>query len=75
MAARCADQGKNISGCLNQFKRNLGVVPQDLAIYEDLSAEQNVLFFASLYGLKGRVLEEKVSKALDFSGLLERRER
>jgi ABC-2 type transport system ATP-binding protein len=66
-------RGKNIKNCLNQFKRNLGVVPQDLAIYEDLSAEQNVRFFASLYGLKGRVLEEKVSKALDFSGLLERR--
>ncbi|WP_243135833.1 ABC transporter ATP-binding protein/permease [Acetobacterium tundrae] len=66
-------QGKNIKDCLNQFKRNLGVVPQDLAIYEDLSAEQNVLFFASLYGLKGRVLEEKVNKALDFSGLLERK--
>jgi len=66
-------QVKNIKDCLNQFKRNLGVVPQDLAIYEDLSAEQNVRFFASLYGLKGRVLEEKVNKALDFSGLLERK--
>lgn len=66
-------RGENISSCLNSFKRNLGVVPQDLAIYEDLSAEQNVRFFASLYGLKGRELEEKVSKALDFSGLQESR--
>lgn len=66
-------RGENISSCLNRFKRNLGVVPQDLAIYEDLSAEQNVRFFASLYGLKGRELEEKVSKALDFSGLQESR--
>lgn len=64
--------GKNIKTCLNEFKRNLGVVPQDLAIYEDLSAEQNVRFFASLYGLKGSVLDQKVNKALEFVGLLER---
>ncbi|MBU4440150.1 MAG: ABC transporter ATP-binding protein [Acetobacterium sp.] len=66
-------RGEKINSCLNRFKRNLGVVPQDLAIYEDLSAEQNVRFFASLYGLKGRELEEKVSKALNFSGLQESR--
>ncbi len=66
-------KGKNINSCLNDFKKHLGVVPQDLAIYEELSAEQNVRFFASLYGLKGKVLEEKVTKALDFVGLLERR--
>jgi len=66
-------KGKNINSCLNDFKRHLGVVPQDLAIYEDLSAEQNVKFFASLYGLKGKELEEKVTKALDFVGLLEKR--
>ncbi len=65
-------RGKNIKTCLNAFKRNLGVVPQDLAIYEDLSAQQNVRFFASLYGLKGSVLDEKVNKALEFVGLLER---
>lgn len=66
-------KGKNVKKCLNDFKRHLGVVPQDLSIYEDLSAEQNVRFFASLYGLKGKVLEEKVTKALDFVGLLEKR--
>lgn len=66
-------KGRNVKRCLNKFKRHLGVVPQDLAIYEDLSAEQNVKFFASLYGLRGKELEEKVSKALEFVGLLERR--
>lgn len=35
------------------MKENLGIVPQDLAIYEELSAEANVNFFASLYGLRG----------------------
>jgi ABC-2 type transport system ATP-binding protein len=58
---------------LKEFKSHMGVVPQELAIYEDLSAEQNVRFFASLYGLGGKDLEEKVKKSLDFVGLLERR--
>jgi ABC-2 type transport system ATP-binding protein len=66
-------KGKNIKSCLNDFKQHLGVVPQDLAIYEDLSAQKNVRFFASLYGLKGKELEQKVNKALDFVGLLERK--
>ncbi|MHB8062236.1 MAG: ABC transporter ATP-binding protein [Ruminiclostridium sp.] len=66
-------KGKNVKQCLNDFKRHLGVVPQDLAIYENLSAEQNVKFFASLYGLKGKELEDKVNKALDFVGLIEKK--
>jgi ABC-2 type transport system ATP-binding protein len=66
-------RGNNVKNCLNDFKKHMGVVPQELAIYEDLSAERNVRFFASLYGLKGEVLEEKVTKALDFVGLLEKR--
>ena len=58
---------------LNLFKQKLGVVPQDLAIYEDLSAEKNVAFFASLYGLSGQQLQDKVDKALAFAGLSDRR--
>ncbi|WP_330698378.1 hypothetical protein [Anaerocolumna sp. MB42-C2] len=41
------------------FKRHMGVVPQELAIYENLNAEQNVRFFASLYGLRGRNWRKK----------------
>lgn len=64
---------QNVKDCLNKFKKRLGVVPQDLAIYEDLSAEKNVRFFASLYGLKGKELTDKANKALEFVGLLERK--
>lgn len=64
--------GKNIHDHLTAYKRRLGIVPQDLAIYEDLTAEQNVLFFASLYGLKGRKLKQSCKEALEFVGLLER---
>ena len=54
-----------------KWKKNIGYVPQDLAIYPDLSAEENVRFFCSLYGFKGNELKEKVESALDFVGLLE----
>jgi ABC-2 type transport system ATP-binding protein len=50
-------------------KRNTGIVPQEVAIYEDLSALENVKFFASLYGLRGRELENAAKEALEFTGL------
>src|SRR5262245_49550578 len=37
-------------------RRTMGLVPQDLAIYEELSAKQNLRFFGALYGLGGREL-------------------
>lgn len=55
------------------IKEQIGVVPQDLAIYEEISAEKNVRFFASLYHISGKVLEEKVRKSLEIVGLYERR--
>lgn len=65
--------GKNISENNLQYKSALGIVPQDLAIYEDLSAYENVRFFCSLYGVRGVELKMKVLKALGFVGLWERR--
>ncbi|WP_251551172.1 ABC transporter ATP-binding protein [Neobacillus muris] len=50
-------------------KMNLGMVPQDLAIYEDMTAFENVKFFAGLYGLRGNLLKERVEEALEFVGL------
>ncbi|ASA25898.1 ABC transporter ATP-binding protein [Paenibacillus donghaensis] len=50
-------------------KLNLGIVPQDLAIYEDMTAYENVSFFAGLYGLRGARLKERSLEALAFVGL------
>jgi ABC-2 type transport system ATP-binding protein len=62
------DLGKN-----SKFiKSNIGVVPQELAIYEELTAYENVKFFASLYGLKGSELKNKTLEALEFVGLKEK---
>lgn len=61
--------GKDIKKHSKFTKSNIGVVPQELAIYEDLTAYENVKFFASLYGLKGSELKEKTVEALKFVGL------
>jgi ABC-2 type transport system ATP-binding protein len=52
-----------------EVKRRIGLVPQELAIYNLLSARENVTFFAKLYGLRGHVLKERVEEALEFTGL------
>ncbi|MBU8787578.1 MULTISPECIES: ABC transporter ATP-binding protein [Bacillus] len=61
--------GKNIAAFRKHAKMNIGIVPQDLAIYEDLTAYENVKFFAGLYGLRGSLLQERVEEALQFVGL------
>ncbi|PRR77723.1 Daunorubicin/doxorubicin resistance ATP-binding protein DrrA [Clostridium liquoris] len=60
---------KDIKKECNYVKSNIGIVPQDIAIYEDLTAYENVKFFGSLYGLKGEELKFRVNEALDFVGL------
>jgi len=64
--------GQSIFNDLMAYKSRLGIVPQDLALYEDLTAERNVLFFASLYGLKKAALTEACRFALEFTGLEDR---
>jgi ABC-2 type transport system ATP-binding protein len=54
-------------------RRSIGVAPQSLAIYEDLSGEANLRFFGRLYGLRGARLAERVAWALEFVGLSGRR--
>lgn len=56
------------------IKYAIGVVPQDLAIYEEISAEKNIRFFASLYKLKGQELENHVDEALKLVGLYDRKD-
>ena len=56
-----------------KIKQSIGIVPQDLAIYEEISAEKNVSFFASLYGLRGQKLKERTAFALDLVGLTDKR--
>jgi len=61
--------GKDIVKHNHFAKMNIGIVPQDLAIYEDMTAYENVKFFAGLYGLRGALLKERTEEALTFVGL------
>lgn len=65
--------GNDLNTDKKKIKHLLGVVPQDLAIYEEISAEKNILFFAGLYGLRGDELRKNVKEALKLVGLYERR--
>jgi len=66
-------KGKPINSQLRAYKQALGIVPQDVALYDELSAERNLSFFASLYGLHGSDLKKAVDEALVFAGLSDRR--
>lgn len=56
-------------------KRKIGLVPQEIAIYDELSALENVQFFGRLYGLRGKLLLERAEEALAFVGLSEQRKK
>jgi len=56
----------------NRVRRMIGVVPQEIAVYDNLTAGENIDYFARLYGLKGRDRRESRRFALDFSGLTHR---
>ncbi|WDV46166.1 ABC transporter ATP-binding protein [Clostridiaceae bacterium M8S5] len=60
---------KNITKHSTYVKKNMGVVPQELAIYDDLTAYENVKFFCKLYGIKGAELKKRTIEALEFVGL------
>jgi ABC-2 type transport system ATP-binding protein len=53
-------------------KRHLGLVPQDLAIYPELTARENLLFFGRLQGMDGAGLKRRVDEVLDLIGLTDR---
>ena len=53
-------------------KRRMGLVPQELAIYPDLTARENLEFFGRLYGMSGTELEKRTDRVLEVVGLDER---
>jgi ABC-2 type transport system ATP-binding protein len=53
-------------------KASLGVVPQDIALYSDLSARENLVFWGKMYGLRGAALKSRVDEVLEVIGLADR---
>ena len=55
-----------------EMKKHIGLVPQNVAVYKDFTAYENVKLFGQLYGLKGKKLSEKIKNVLDIVGLLDK---
>lgn len=55
-----------------EARRSIGLVPQDLAVYDELSARQNLAFFGKMYGLGGTDLAEATERVLGIAGLADR---
>ena len=57
---------------LDEVKRRIGIVPQDIALYEDFSAKENLVFFGRLYGMAGKDLHDRADELLEDVGLADR---
>lgn len=66
-------EGREVNGNDNNFKKALGYVPQDIALFNDLTAYDNVAFFGSLYGLRGKDLNNRIRETLELVGLYDRK--
>ncbi|MCP5098048.1 MAG: ABC transporter ATP-binding protein [Chloroflexi bacterium] len=64
--------GHSISNDVRKVKQVIGVVPQEIALYETISARENLEFWGKMYGLSGQHLTERVDAVLDIAGLADR---
>jgi ABC-2 type transport system ATP-binding protein len=64
--------GVPLTGDESAVKRRLGLVPQDIALYEEIGALANVKLFGALYGITGREGDERAHAALELVGLADR---
>ena len=72
-AGRVTLDGAAITPESRALKQRVGLVPQDLALYEELSAWANIELFGGLYGITGPLLEQRGMAALQLVGLADRR--
>ena len=57
----------------NSCKKIIGIVPQEISLYDELSAEENLLFFGEIYGIPTKKLKNKIHDLLEFIGLSSRK--
>ncbi len=62
----------NLENNLRSIKKIMGIVPQDMAFYDELSARENLLFWGKLQGVKRKILETRIEAYLKATGLLGR---
>ncbi len=64
--------GSSVVKKVNEVKKVIGVVPQEIALYPTITARENLVFWGRMYGLGGAELTESVARALDIAGLADR---
>ena len=65
-------EGRPLRGDTDPAKRKIGLVPQDLALFDELTARDNLAFFGALYDLDGAKAKHAMAEALDLVGLADR---
>lgn len=65
--------GVEVESNAKACKHLIGVVPQEISLYEDLSAYENLLFWGNLYGVPSKELKETIDTTLNLIGLLDRK--
>ena len=65
-------EGRALQGDTDPAKRRIGLVPQELALYDELPARTNLRFFAALYGIDGAAADKAIDAALELVGLADR---
>ena len=71
-SGRVEIDGRQITGEVDAHKKRIGYVPQELALYDELSAIDNLRLFGALYGLSGKDLEQRTAEQLESVGLADR---
>jgi ABC-2 type transport system ATP-binding protein len=71
-AGRISVSGHDVVKDGKAARRSLGIVPQELALYEDLPAVDNLRYWGKAYGLRGEALEDRVATVLEHIGLADR---
>ena len=64
--------GHSITQDSANAKSRIGIVPQEIALYEDLSARENLDFWGKMYGLRGQALQQRIDEVLEMIGLVDR---
>ena len=65
-------EGRPLTGDTDPIKRQIGLVPQDLALFDELTAQANLQLFAALYNLDGAAANRAIGEALELVGLSDR---
>lgn len=64
--------GNDIKKSTDEIRRQVGYVPQEITLYDKISAYNNLVFFGEMYGVKGKKLKERITEVLAQVGLSER---